>query len=88
MILHGGGFNLLPANALGISAIDNDNPLHYLNTNANTRLFSLSVGDDTTAVAIPNNAAVHEDPSYLGAIVSNDRHTIYWVNKTRPLPTV
>lgn len=28
----------------------------------------------------------HGMSNYLGAIVSNDRETIYWVNDTKPLP--
>lgn len=37
----------------------------------------------TLTTGVSHNYTV---PRYLGAILSNDRTTVYWVNNTAPLP--
>lgn len=81
--LQGVNFSSLPSGAVGIIATYNDDPLHYVNGGANFEI-SLSIVSDTEISALHNTTM--NNPSYFGAIVSNDRQTIFWVNTSRPLP--
>lgn len=49
-------------------------------------LFDIRVIDDEHMVVTPQREINHALANYLGGIVSNDRETLYWVNKTKPLP--
>lgn len=72
--------------AIGVVAFANDTPLQNRYTESETRI--TNVTSVTNNVVTLEQAAEHSlaSPYYLGAIVSQDRETIYWVNETRPLP--
>lgn len=82
----GHGFLNIPEDALGIFASDNNNPLQYIDTDVNEWLFELSIIDDTQLTATCIHPNIHTGSNYLGAIVSADRQTVYWINNTNPLP--
>lgn len=84
--LRGGGFDLIPAGALGLLARDNDNPLEYLSDPRGWRLFDMTEKTDSRIVMVPEVDDTHAAPTYLGAIVSHDFSEVYWVNNTKPLP--
>lgn len=78
--------DLVPADAIVVFSEDNGDPLKNRYTSDQWwlgRIASVSESLITTT-----QAATHEVSQrfYLGAIVSSDRETIYWVNNTRPLP--
>lgn len=79
-------FSLIPVDALAFGAVDNENPLSYRNTTNTSMLFDIRVIDDEHMVVTPQREITHALANYLGGIVSNDRETLYWVNKTKPLP--
>lgn len=87
-ILFGSGFSGIPDNAVGILARANDNPLEFIETDNPINLFSISQKTDTQLTMSPVQLITHTIDSYLGAIVSEDRQTIYWVNDTNPLPLI
>lgn len=81
------GFDNIPDDALGILATDNNNPLERLNTDVRDYLFNItSKNNELLSLHQSYDTAPHTVNSYLGAIVSNDRSEIYWVNRTNPLP--
>ena len=84
--LIGSGFEELPNDAVGILAISNDDPLGQRYAQSESLLYAINVVDDNTMTATCNEPTVHSGPNYLGAILSADRETIYWVNNTKPLP--
>lgn len=84
--LSGHGFLTIQEGSLGIFSRDNDNPLERLNSTTNEFLFSLDIVSDSQMTATCKEPNRHSDANYLGAIVSSDRQTIYWVNDTKPLP--
>ena len=84
--LRGSGFLSIPADALGIWSSMNDDPLHNrYNETPYNRSVIVNQTDNLLTIQYPesHNATVAR---YLGAIVSADRETVYWVNETRPLP--
>lgn len=81
--LTGEDLNLIPEDVIGIGAINNDEPLAYLQ--AGTALSVISRTE--SSIEISQGVTIsHGAPTYLGALVSSDRSIIYWVNNTRPLP--
>lgn len=84
--LRGRGFLDIPPDAVGVWSDTNADPLVYRNSDL-TYNRSVIVGktDNTMTLQYPetHQATVAR---YLGAIVSADRETVYWVNDTRPLP--
>lgn len=73
--------------ALGLISYNNDEPLTYLNDTNNTHLFNIEVVSDNELIASwRGTSAELPVASYLGAIVSNDRTEVLWVNNTSPLP--
>lgn len=85
-MLKGAGFTAMQQDAIGILAINNDDPLSYRNTTQTFRLFNIEVDDNNNARAVIQEAVAHPQPFYLGAILSHDREKVYWVNETKPLP--
>lgn len=73
-------------NAVGIYATSNGNPLEYLNTPTQSFLFNIVSKSSTNMTLRSGVSSIHSVDNYLGAIVSADRQTIYWVNNTNPLP--
>ena len=83
--LIGSGFSKIPANAVGVYANDNNKPLEFSDVETASLLFNIEVLSDTRLKATPGEAASHVKANYLGAILSNDRQEVLWVNETRPL---
>lgn len=83
--LIGTGMTLLPADAVVILARSNDSPLAWLENQDPAYNTSVSIVNDEQ-VNFKFEEAVFNLPVYIGALVSSDRQTIYWVNRTRPLP--
>lgn len=82
-MLSGLNFDLIPSDAVGIVAIENDYPLYYQHAVAQ---YSFSIVRKTDTEIELSNSTTMNNNSYLGAIVSSDRETVFWVNETRPLP--
>ena len=76
----------IPAGAVGIFAKNNENPLEYRSTIVTNNLFDVTVIDDTLANVVPRNVTTHQVPNYLGAILSQDRTEVIWLNDSKPLP--
>lgn len=85
-ILSGSGFLDIPLDAKGILAYDNEQPLQHISSDDPIRLFSVRYKTNYQIILSPDVLIVHNANTYLGAIVSNDRQTIYWVNNSNPLP--
>ena len=85
-MLSGSGFDLIPSDAVGVIALTNDAPLANINTERDDWLFDLTNKTSTDMVFDQKILASHDRATYLGAIVSADRQTVYWVNESRPLP--
>lgn len=84
--VYGSGFDEIPANALGILAAANDDPLHYRNTSTNIYLFDLVQKSNTHMRFRLREAHTFPSGRFLGGIVSSDRSEVYWVNDTAPIP--
>lgn len=82
----GNHFSLLPIDAIGILAVDNDNPLGYRESTSESFLFDISEISDEMLTLNARQEGGHAFASYLGGIVSADRQTVYWVNDSKPLP--
>lgn len=82
----GKAFDLLPVDAIGILAKNNDNPLELRNTSYPPNLLDIAEKSDETLTLNARQVTSHIDAYYLGAIISADRETVYWVNESRPLP--
>lgn len=82
----GSNFDLIPNNAIGLYANDNDKPLLFRYSLADNTIYKISRKTNKLisfqAVA---PSTTHGD-NYLGAIVSEDRNIIYWINNTKPIP--
>lgn len=85
-VLTGRGFSEIPDDAIGIGAKVNNNPLEYILTTNAVLLLQIAEKNDIMMRMTQDKQHGHRDPVYLGAIVSADRQTIYWVNNTQPLP--
>ena len=84
--LKGSGFTLIPSNAVGVLAISNNHPLEFKNTTVPYQMYTIVVESDTYMECIPKQREAHGQPVYLGAILSEDRTEVIWVNETQPLP--
>jgi hypothetical protein len=76
---------LIPEDAVGIPAADNENPTELINTQYPDLVGILTERSDTMLKFTSSQSSTH-GASYLGCIVSADRQTIYWVNNSKPLP--
>lgn len=85
-VITGKWFDTIPNDAIGIAATNNNNPLLYLGSMNATFLMRISEKNDNLIKMTQDEAHSHGGSVYLGAIVSADRQTIYWVNTTQPLP--
>lgn len=85
-VLSGSGFEDLPSDAVGLVSTSNNDPLREINSTLTSVILPLDVLSNTSLIA--EHAEIHSIrvPFYVGAIVSADRQTIYWVNDTKPLP--
>lgn len=84
--LNGTGFALIPNDALGVLSTDNEQPLMNINATRGNLLFEIVERDRHTMVVRQVEESTHASSCYLGAIVSKDRQTVYWVNETKPMP--
>ena len=82
----GDRFGILPDDAVGILAIDNANPLQFIDNMSRNLTFDIVSKDDVSMRLVQQQTAAHSVPSYLGAIVSSDRTKVYWTNTSAPLP--
>lgn len=85
-ILEGVNFSMVPSNAIGLIATDNNNPLELIEATSPAVILSVGQNTDTAMSLLNDSSHTLNEPSYLGAIVSNDRQVVYWVNQSRPLP--
>lgn len=85
--LEGYDLDLIPQDAVGIISTSNDDPMIYRYSQSLLYAHPVS-GVTSTKVFVGDPLQSHNlnVPAYLGAIVSNDRNTVYWVNETQPLP--
>lgn len=81
----GRGFNNIPDDALGVLAYSNTAPAENINTERDDWLYLMDEKTPTKLVLRQKISGTHGIQTYLGAIVSQDRQTIYWVNETTPL---
>lgn len=84
--LHGVHFENIPAGAVGCFSVDNTRPTMFIDSTSDVDTAVITVISDTEATCTQAGSHTMTGASYLGCIVSADRQTIYWVNKTRPLP--
>ena len=84
--LHGSGFLGIPVDAVGVPSSDNNDPLRSRNTMVETSVMTIVSRTDTTMLIRANGSVQHQNPLYLGALLSGDREIVYWVNDTAPLP--
>ena len=71
---------------LAVTARSNDDPLEYKDRAIdNAIVIEAQVLSDTQIVV---NGVIHDygTPRYIGALVSEDRSVVYWVNETAPIP--
>lgn len=79
-------FDGIPNDAVGIYANNNEKPLEFINSDLGYHLFTILEKTNTSMRLLSNYQVAHNAQNYLGAIVSANRQTIYWVNDTKPLP--
>ena len=85
-VLRGRGFSEIPDDAIGIGATSNADPLQNIATTNAVLLLQIAKKTDITMKMTQDGKHGHVNAVYLGAIVSADRQTVYWVNNTQPLP--
>lgn len=84
--MQGSGFDFIPWDAIGISSDQNVSPLMFLDSTNKTKIYDISARSNGSIRLSIRQASVHGIANYLGAIVSADRHRVYWVNESKPLP--
>lgn len=84
--LVGRHFNNIPSDAVGLLAINNETPLAFINASSAELLYDITVVDDEHLTAVSKKPTTGHSANYLGAIVSADRQSVYWVNEAKPLP--
>ena len=77
---------MIPNDAIGLMSYENENPLQFLNDTEQQHLYDILEKTDGLMTLRVKLATALSAPNYLGAIVSSDRQTVYWVNDTKPLP--
>lgn len=85
-LLEGHRFDDIPSNAVGLFADDNDAPLGHLGSSVQAYYYDITAKTDTAMNLVARDPKDVLPANYLGAIVSNDGSTVYWVNNSRPLP--
>jgi hypothetical protein len=84
--VQGSGFLTLPDDVIVIISDDNDNPLKYLNDTRSLYRVGLVMRTNDHMLFEQDTTHGYSTSSYMGAIVSSDRRTVYWVNESKPLP--
>ena len=85
-VLQGRGFDNIPNDAVGVYSDNNDDPLQNKDTTVAYRLFDVIEKSSTLMVMGHQVSTTVASPVYLGAILSSDRQTVYWINESKPLP--
>lgn len=84
--LLGGGFRLIPADAVGKFSYSNDNPLQFLTDTSVVHQYNITIVSDNEMRLTLMDGAYATSPTYLGCICLQDGSETYWVNETQPLP--
>lgn len=84
--LEGFNFELIPANAVGVIALANDHPLEYRYTQDVAKVVPITQHERFELTLEQDAVYYHSYRMYLGAIVSEDRQTVYWINERQPIP--
>lgn len=84
--MRGVNFDMIPGDAIGVYSGNNQEPLGWLNNPNDWAFFDILSKTDNEMELRAKSISSHGGASYLGAIVSADKETIYWINNTRPLP--
>lgn len=82
----GHGFDTLPPDAVGVLSISNETPLMMRYTNNNEWMYRISSVSSNRLVMSQVVEGSHQDNNYLGAILTNDRSEILWINDSHPIP--
>ncbi len=84
--LRGENLDIIPVDAIGVLSSENENPLELRYTQSDYNTASIvSISEDEIELRF-NGESSHLANVYLGAIVSQDREVVYWMNETSPLP--
>lgn len=81
----GRGFDSLPNDMVGVPMTSNENPLQFRNAASRESMMTIAERSNTRLVmkaAAPYNHVA----ASIGALLSNDRTIVYWVNDTNPIP--
>ena len=84
--MEGDRFVIIPDDAIGVLASENDTPLENRYSNVDMNLYNILEKSNNSIRLSAREAAGHAKDCYLGAIVSSDRSIVYWTNTSRPLP--
>lgn len=84
-VLKGAGFDALPENAIAVPMINNSEPLQFRYNELGYNVMTMNRMSNTE-VQFESTTIADHSPKSIGAILSQDRETIYWVNTTNPLP--
>lgn len=83
--LRGNGFAELPDNVVAVPMLNNNDPLQLREIESAANVMRMTRISPTEVEFAASAAAAHTAAS-IGAILSNDRQAVYWVNETNPLP--
>ena len=83
--LIGENFDLLPSDTVGVQMHSNDDPLANRYEPVDVNLMHIVERSSTRILVRAYRHWEHIQCS-IGALLSNDRSVVYWVNETRPLP--
>lgn len=81
----GRGFDSLPNDIVGVPMVSNDNPLQFRNATSGVSMMTIAERSNNRLVMRAATPYNHEAAS-IGALLSNDRTIVYWVNDTNPIP--
>ena len=85
-IIDGKNLDIIPSNALGIFAYNNDDPLRFRYDTADNHSYKIVEQSYSRMVLRHITGGTLGSDTYLGGIVSPDGSIVYWVNETKPLP--
>ena len=84
--ISGSGLNNIPNDAVGLYASSNESPLAFRDATNVRFLYRIASKTDNSVYLESYDPTLTHAANYLGAIVSADRQTIYWVNDSQPIP--
>ena len=77
--------SLIPQDAVAVYSRDNEDPLMWRYRTESGLFAPISIVNDEELDIVAEYSVISLT-IYVGAIVSNDRSIVYWVNNSRPLP--